>query len=449
MLNYHIMDISVYYSNVKVNSNKGSEMMMPPLGIAFLQGKENLIDGEDLKQNLDKIKQKIADLSNVKNVHFLLGAGASSGAIPTMKDMVASIDYRLTFPIPPKIPSPKDTPTESPITVVSNKELQTLFNKIKSSTKENLEDILGVLYSRRAYLEGSGDKSSDDYNETTSLVHIIESEMFKQINIDFGTDKSQENLALYKDFYQKITLRNKDLSRVNVFTTNNDLFNEKALDYSNINYNNGFGGGLDRVFNPARFNYTFSRKIDAEVQKYEPLDNMVYLYKLHGSISWRESKNNSFFQIQEVPTKHGENVPNDNILIYPTPLKQNKSLGSPYSDLIREFQKKLLQPHSVLFVIGYSFSDEHLNNIIYQALASNSAISIVVFGNYSEKEVFKVNDRRIYKIFGEADGNKIHYFKYIVDNLLPDLEEFEDINLLKKFISNLADEKSNAKGTKL
>jgi SIR2-like protein len=424
-------------------------MTIKPLEVMFLQGKENLIDGDDLKQNLDKIKQKIADLSNVKNVHFLLGAGASSGAIPTMKDMVASIDYRLTLPIPPPIPSPKATTTVLPITVVSNTKLQALFNKIKSSTKENLEDILGVLYSKRAYLEGSGDKLSDDYNETLSLIKIIESEMFKQINIDFSTDKSKDSLALYNDFYQKVTLRNKDLSRVNIFTTNNDLFNEKALDYSNINYNNGFGGGLDRVFNPARFNYTFSRKIDAEVQKYEPLDNMVYLYKLHGSISWRESKNNSFFQIQEVPTKHGENVPDDNILIYPTPLKQNKSLGSPYSDLIREFQKKLLQPHSVLFVIGYSFSDEHLNNIIYQALASNSAISVVVFGNYSDKEVFKVNDRRIYKIFGDAEGNKIHYFKYIVDNFLPDLEEFEDINLLKKFMNNLADEKSKAKGTKL
>ncbi|ATC88595.1 SIR2 family protein [Pseudoalteromonas arctica] len=447
------MNISVYYSNGKVNYNKGSEMKKPPLGIAFLQGQENLIDGDDLKENLDKIRQKIADLSNVKNVHFLLGAGASSGAIPTMKEMVASIDSRLLLPPPPPptfptIPPPIPSSTILPTPFVATTHLQALFNKIKCSTKDNLEDILGVLYSRRAYLEGSGDKLSGDYYETLPLIKIIESEMFKQINIDFNTGKSQETLALYNDFYQKITLRNKDLSRVNVFTTNNDLFNEKALDYSNINYNNGFGGGLDRVFNPARFNYTFSRKIDAEVQKYEPLDNMVYLYKLHGSISWRESKNNSFFQIQEVATKHDEDVPNDNILIYPTPLKQNKSLGSPYSDLIREFQKKLLQPHSVIFVIGYSFSDEHLNNIIYQALASNSSISVVVFGDYGDKEIFKVNDRRIYKIFGNVANDKIHYFKYIVDNFLPDLEEFEDINLLKKFMNNLADEKNKAKGSK-
>lgn len=41
-------------------------------------------------------------------------------------------------------------------------------------------------------------------------------------------------------------MRNKDLSRIRVFTTNNDLFNETALDSLNIHYINGFSGGLRR-----------------------------------------------------------------------------------------------------------------------------------------------------------------------------------------------------------
>ena len=93
-----------------------------PLKITFLQGQESLIDGDDLESNLDKIKQKISDLSNVKNVHFLLGAGTSSGAIPTMKDMVESIDLRLTHSIPPK-PLFRN---------VSHTVLQALFNKVLS-----------------------------------------------------------------------------------------------------------------------------------------------------------------------------------------------------------------------------------------------------------------------------------------------------------------------------
>jgi len=248
----------------------------------------------------------------------------------------------------------------------------------------------------------------------------------------------------YKLFYQKVALRNKDLSRINIFTTNNDLFNERALDNLNINFNNGFGGGLERVFNPARFQYTFSRKIDPNLEKFEPLENMVYLYKLHGSISWVEKEGNSLFNIHEIPVEGGRDKTDDNhVLIYPTPLKQNQSLGSPYSDLIREFKMKLAQPNSVLFIIGYSFSDEHLNNIIYQSLASNSSISIVIFGEYPDCPLAKIKDNRIYRIYGvDSDGNKIHYFENIVKNILPNSDENKEKTLLDEFVKALSSSES-------
>ena len=56
------------------------------------------------------------------------------------------------------------------------------------------------------------------------------------------------------------------------------------------------------------------------------------------------------------------------VMIYPTPMKQNASFGSPYSDLFREFQARIVRDQSVLVVVGYSFNDEHVNNLIYQAL---------------------------------------------------------------------------------
>ncbi len=248
---------------------------------------------------------------------------------------------------------------------------------------------------------------------------------------------------MYKSFYQKVTFRNKDLSRVNIFTTNNDLFNERSLDNLNINYNNGFGGGLKRFFNPARFGYTYSRKIESSIEKFESLDNMIYLYKLHGSINWIEKEENSLFNIQEINIANTDSRPKDGVLIYPNPLKQNISLGAPYSDLIRELQKKLLLPHSVLFIVGYSFSDEHLNNIIYQALSSNSSISIVIFGDYSDKSICKIDDKRIYKIFGKIGKDTIHYFEYIVNHLIPNLNEDKEKNVLKDFIDKLSEVESS------
>ena len=373
---------------------------------------------------LKSIKQKLAELSNIKNISFLLGSGASSGAIPTMPKLQERIKQKI------------NSSSEG-----IGRGITELYENINSS-EQNLEKALATLYAKKEYLWGIADAKEREKAQVEKLIEFIESFMYKEVNIDFNDCATKRNLQLYKKFYQKIALRSKELSRVNIFTTNYDLLNEKALDALNIDYNNGFGGGLNRVFNPARFRYTFSRKIDADLEKFEPLENMVYLYKLHGSISWvQEDKGaNSLFSINEVSV---EEVPpkgdkRKHVLIYPTPSKQSQSLGAPYADIIREFQNKLSQPNSALFIIGYSFSDEHINNIIYQSLASNSSMSIVIFGEHPNCPLTKIEDNRIYHIFGEDSKNrKIHYFKYIVNKLLPNMDENEDKKLLDSFSRSL------------
>jgi hypothetical protein len=380
--------------------------------ISFYQGGD-AIGGEDCLKN---IKQKIAELSNIKNVSFLLGAGASSDSIPSMEAMQKEIEIS--------------------IEEGSDGGIKTLYKSIDSN---NLEKILTILHAKKHYLQGVFNADTAETLNVEELIKHIEDSMYSKINIDLSSDDATKSLDLYKQFYQKTALRNKDLSRVNIFTTNNDLINEKALDTLNINYNNGFGGGLERVFNPARFHYTFSKKIDANLEKFEPLENMVYLYKLHGSISWIEQDGNSLFNIHEIPVTGGESKGDkSHVLIYPTPLKQAQSLGSPYADLIREFQTKLSLPNSAIFIIGYSFSDEHLNNIIYQALASNSSISVVIFGEYKNCPLAKIKDSRIYRIFGtDQESKKTHYFEYIVKELLPNVDENIDTTLLDAFVSSL------------
>ncbi|MCH8492858.1 MAG: SIR2 family protein [Idiomarina sp.] len=404
--------------------------------LIFKQGQDSLLgDNESLEDGIEKIRSKLSDLANIKNLHFLMGAGASSGAIPTMARLINIVEARVEG---------QETANDlasHPDDLIHD-EVKARFKSVKDVSPNNLEDILGTLYSKREYSKGINEKDSlNDF-----LIELIESQIYSSINIDCTT--AEDSLSLYKKLYQKLALRNRDLARVNVFTTNNDLLSETALGYLNINYNNGFSSGLSRTFNPARFSYTFSRKIDPSVEKYEPLENMVYLYKLHGSISWIESDDNSFFNIKEVDVVPNQPAKYNNVLIYPTPLKQNKSLGSPYADLIREFQNKLLLQHGVLIVIGYSFSDEHINNAIYSALASNSSLSVVIFGNYYPTEnLTKLTDRRIYQISGEIDvpaktgtassKENIHYFNYIVNNFIPDLDRSKDVEILEEFINSL------------
>ncbi len=234
--------------------------------ISFYQGGEKI----NSKDCLESIKQKISELSNIKNINYLTGAGVSSGAIASMKKMQEEISNAASSS--------------------ADEELKSLYSSIKS---DNLEKTLNILYAKKHYLEGCVSKEGDDKKEEKAvekLIEFIQRKMFSKINIDLSSSTATDVLNLHKKFYQKISLRNKDLARANIFTTNNDLFNEKALDNLNIDYNNGFGGGLERVFNPARFRYTFSTKIDANLEKFEPIENIVYLYKLHGSISWIEEE---------------------------------------------------------------------------------------------------------------------------------------------------------------
>src|SRR5690606_37485644 len=392
-------------------------------------------------EKIKKIKDKIQELFNMKNICFLFGAGTSNGAIPIMSELFKQVKIKLDL--------------------AGNEILKTYFEKLKpEQINNNLEEVLGLLYSERNYLKATLTEEELKENPCVLLIKLIEEVIFESINIDINATGNEKVLNTYKAFYQKVTLRNKDLARVNVFTTNNDLFNEYTMDSLNINYINGFSGGLTKFFNPGLFNYTFSKRMDTSIEKFEPVENMVYLYKIHGSVNWVEDKNdaNTFFKIKEIPYSAG-NSNAHTALVYPAPTKQNKSLGSPYVEMFSEFQKKLLEQHTVLFVIGYSFSDEHINNIIYQALAINSTINVVVFEKVKDR-ITKNKDNIIINIYGEItkvideaesindeqlpeelstngvvqtsntivtppSTDKIHYFNYIVENFIPNVDLYK------------------------
>ena len=372
----------------------------------FLQGNENYFDKVTEVNRKQVVKDKVNEFFNMKNVNFLFGSGTSSPAIPVMKGLLKAI-------------------RESELT----DEEKEVFEQIAEVKNDNIEEILGTLYSQKAYLEGIGDSGSDEMNLCQGLIDKIESVIYDKLTPNLSpehiAETSKQVLDHYKRLYSKVTNRNKDLSRINVFTTNNDLFNETALDSQNIHYINGFSGGLKKYFNPAFFNYTYSKRMDTSLEKFEPVNNMVYLYKIHGSVNWVEdsSNANSYFNIRELTEV--EKDYNGKAMIYPTPLKQNKSLGSPYVDLFREFQHKLLEPNSVLFVLGYSFNDEHINDIIYRSLVTNSSLILCIVNQLDETQpICKVKDNRIFRLWGASEDRKTHYhyFDYFVNKLVPDFE---------------------------
>ena len=124
-------------------------------------------------------------------------------------------------------------------------------------------------------------------------------------------------------------------------------------------------------------------------------------------ISWVRDDAHALWPFKEVVP---DAESSQQMMIYPTPAKEGQSLGSPYSDLFREFQGRVVREQSVLLVMGYSFSDEHINNIIYQALTIPSFRLIIFADPDSEGDIAKIKaleDPRIWIIGG---SNKEHFF---------------------------------------
>ena len=107
-------------------------------------------------------------------------------------------------------------------------------------------------------------------------------------------------------------------------------------------------------------------------------------------------------------------------MVYPTAVKKIYTLDLPYSELFRHFAYCTSQPQSVLFTIGYSFCDEHFNDIIYQALSNPSFTLIIVdYNGTKNAEIMRLknlNDPRIIILEGDYLGD----FLTLADTLMPD-----------------------------
>jgi hypothetical protein len=153
---------------------------------------------------------------------------------------------------------------------------------------------------------------------------------------------------------------------VELFTPNYDLLMEQALEERRVPYFDGFVGG-DRTF----FDLT------AIEQDLLPA-RWARLWKLHGSINWwRTAK-------AEVQRRASAVGSDDRQMIYPSHLKYDESRRMPYLAMLDRLKAFLNHGQSVLVTCGYSFGDQHLNEVILQGLNGNP--TAICFGLlYGEK----------------------------------------------------------------
>ncbi len=424
---------------------------MNDVKIYFYKGKEEILekgkaaDGEaNESELLKKIQDAFSKVLDGKNLSFLLGCGCSSFIIE--KEKAGGGKEWTDVGVPTMIPLAKEFYTK--ILPAADKtwlKENLKFNIEKDGFKDNLEKFLGTLHSIYFFYETTGQEKTDEAKKVGEIIKQARNFLLgKCLNEANRTNSIDKDLVdLYKSFYRKLLYRNSNLPKPNIFTTNYDLYSEIALDKLGIHYVNGFSGGIKKYFNPTIFNYALAEKMDLSQSKWSVIDNFVYLYKIHGSLNWiQDEEDSKLFKVREIQETSYVNLEKkDIIMIHPTPLKQNASMGSPYSDLFREFQKKLMQNNNVLITLGYSFNDEHINNLIYQAFTIPSFRLIVLGDQKGSNDIEKLqslDDPRIWIIGGELqDKSKLHYFKGFVEKILPDLSNDEIDHKIENAIRKL------------
>ncbi len=278
--------------------------------------------------------------------------------------------------------------------------------------------------------------------------------------------------------------------QANVFTTNYDIVLEYAFESIFLDYNDGFKGRITPYFSTTNFNRLYyERAIFTNRCMEIPIFNLL---KLHGSVTWkiREGKhrqivyNDYFKKIKEFHDKYeeffsteGKEVFNaideklwiedyssgygkyelDDILpegsdsikdkclefindfkssfkiVNPTKQKFNDTLmDKNYYELMRIYCNELEKNNTILFAQGFSFDDEHIQEITMRALG-NPSLTLIISA-FNKKDVEKYYDK-----FEKFDN------VWIVKNEDPTEEELEggtaekilDISVLNRYLKDL------------
>jgi hypothetical protein len=385
-------------------------MKMEPTDLVFHFGGKK-------ETQIDKLRSRIKNYLELDNVSLLAGAGTSFhlGA-PTIRTIPPDLHEALS--------------ADDKIGEFYNGKVREVAGEGGDFNQVEVETFLNYLQASRFVMQTTG----KPVKKTTALISKIQSKLFRmcntqltQLHTEYADDEQlKKNKYFYHEkFIKKLLQRPVNLRRVNLFTTNYDLAFEYAFDNCGVHYINGFSGFQSRHFRPETYDYDIyypGQTTSGEVHRAE---KVVRYYKLHGSLSWvsTEAAAENLYGIAEVLL--GKEKPENDLIIYPCSTKKSYTLDLPYSELFRLFSASIKQSQAVLFCVGYSFNDEHINDIIFQALSIPSfTLFIVDFigtGNEYVQRLASLHDPRILIIQGEYGK-----FTHFVSDVLPDLYEERD-----------------------
>ena len=421
----------------------------------------DLLAGKTAKEGQQRLQALIAEWLRMENLVVLAGSGTSvSSGGKTMNCLERKVLSTLK-----KLPN---VPTS--ILPIIDTRLAPVESDCKSK-RLGFEDWLSHLVTGHfigsisnspfAGVQWKEETEAPTQDDLSWFVKYVQVAIFAECALvlpDSGsTAMNPEDIAPHLAFLAKLVARESNLGRAHLFTLNYDTLFEQACELLGIQYFDGFTGRADARFDPSVYGLDIYYPGEMSEGRVRRFDKFLHLYKLHGSIHW-QLRNNELrarhpdlsafsnygnLDIEKKAEKLADMATNlATIGILPTANKLVQTLTMPFSHLFRAFQIRLSAPQTFLLVLGYGFGDDHVTQILEEALMNPSLVMLVVEPNPDSTTIARV---RRYKEIGKrafvltaanAVDNKPPKFATFGDfsrSIMPDVQWLDDLLRLRRF----------------
>ena len=316
----------------------------------------------DVRSLLGGLRDHLAQ--HERPIAFLFGAGTSCA----VRVQSAEDDGKTTPLIPDIAGLTKSCKRAS---VAQGQKFALAWEKIISDCEDtkptpNIEDVLSRL---RMMLEavGQGDTLAGlNREELSELETTIRQEIARVVDPPIGGILGQLPHRKFARWLSQAPRR----QPVEIFTVNYDILIESALEAERVPLFDGFVGSYQPFFLPDSLRHLESA----------PGVNWTRLWKMHGSVTWRKvSIDGRERLVRGEPDQSGE-------MILPSFQKYDESRQQPYAAFADRLARFLNNDGALLVVCGFGFGDEHINNVIFEALESRPRTHVYAlqFGEQGE-----------------------------------------------------------------
>ena len=398
--------------------------------------------GKPLTQ--DELKAHLAALIHLENIGVLMGAGCSAGVIGGMtmdrlwEHFVKAYNSSFSWL------EAKGFLSEELKTSTGAYNVEKLLDSIEIAS---IEWTRSKWTKRLKQLEAA---KNDVYRAVIEAA-LLQKDWWSSPNLAYESEKLKPHRTL---LLRLTSSRQPGQCSPSIFTVNYDLAVEWAAESVGLRVMNGFEGTHYRTFSPHSFDLGLSNMLARGEARFGTYG--IYLSKLHGSMSWKLAKNHDDYleisctqawkDIEEFLSGNGQSNQTAPI-VFPAAAKYVQTVGFVLGELFRRFTEFLSRPQTCIVVVGYSFSDEHLNLLLTRALQNPTLQMIICIPEASmssEKMDFKQCNRWI-KNIGMLElpqvtiigGGTKAYFESFV-NYLPDPVIYDEYaQKIKKVLSDI------------